>query len=178
MDTTEKLEQDADSHRANVETTLDRLKDRMSVDQMVSDAGRFLGLSDPAATLRSVSSKVKANPVALGMVGMGLAWLALGGRSNAKPPTQWSTRKWQGTGEKTAWDSRVAEITGEAGSRISSAADDVKDQASEMVHSARTKVQDGLTAVSATAGEMGHGLASRLEKQPLLVGGLAVVLLS
>lgn len=176
MDITEKLEQDADSHRANVESTLDKLKDRMSVDQVAGDVGRFLGLSDPAATLRSVTRQVKANPVALGMVGLGLAWFAFGSRPSAKPPTQWSAQKWQGRGAENAWDSRVAEITGDAGSRISNAAADVKDQAYEMVQSARTKMQDGLSAVSETAGDLGQSLSARLENQPLLVGGLAVVL--
>ncbi|MBC7676886.1 MAG: hypothetical protein H7173_12675 [Rhodoferax sp.] len=176
MDTTEKLERDAESHRANVESTLDRLKDRMSVDQMVGGVGRFLGLSDPAETLRNVSRQVKANPVALGLVGMGLAWFAIGGRREGKPPTQWSKQRWQGQKNETDWDARVAELTGDAGAKISSAASEVTDQASELVHSARTKVQDGLSAVSDRANDLRHGFTARLEDQPLLVGGLAVVL--
>lgn len=162
MDTTEKLEHDAESHRANVESTLDRLKDRMSVDQMVGGVGRFQGLSDPAETLRNVSTQVKANPVALGLVGMGLAWFAIGGRRKGRPPTQWNNQKWQGQKSETAWDARVAELTGDAGAKIDSAASEATDQASVLVRSTRRKVQDGLSAVSDTANDLRHGFTARL----------------
>lgn len=176
MDSTEQLEQDAEGHRANVENTLDRLKDRMSVDQMVSDVGRFLGMSDPSAGLRNLGNHVKSNPVAIGMVGAGLAWLALGGRRTNKPPTQWSQREWQGRGQDNAWEKRVADLTGKAGDQLGAVSDSVKDKASGVAQSARSFVQDGVNKVSDATGDLRQGLSARLEDQPMLVGGMAVIL--
>lgn len=176
MENTEQLEQDAEGHRANVESTLDQLKDRMSVDQIVGDVGRFLGMSDPAANMRSIGNHVKANPVAIGMVGVGLAWLLMGGRDTQKPPTQWSNSQWKGNSDKNAWDARVSDFTGKAEDQLSSVSDGVKDKISGMVQSTRSHLEDGIEKLSETSGSIRHSLASRLEDQPMLVGGLAVIL--
>ncbi len=77
-DTTQELEQEIEAHRAGVEHTLERLKRRMSVDQIVDEVGQFVGVEDVRGTLRAAGRQVQDNPLALGLIGAGLAWLMLG----------------------------------------------------------------------------------------------------
>lgn len=77
-DTPDHIEREVEARRASVESTLDALKDRMSVNQVIDEVGQFVGIEDARAVLHSAGRQVRENPVALGMIGLGLAWLALG----------------------------------------------------------------------------------------------------
>ncbi|WP_444665791.1 DUF3618 domain-containing protein [Cereibacter changlensis] len=107
-DTADHLEREVEARRASVESTLDALKDRMSVNQVIDEVGQFIGVEDARAALHTAGRQVRENPVALGMIGLGLAWLVLGnsgkdrrpgydgyaGRSGSYEPYSGGSRDW------------------------------------------------------------------------------------
>ncbi len=75
---TERLEHEADTHRTRVDSTLDELRARMSVGQMVDEASRYLREGQGGDMVRNVGRQVRDNPLALGLIGAGVAWLLAG----------------------------------------------------------------------------------------------------
>ncbi len=179
MDTAEQLERDAENRRAKVENTLDQLKDRMSVEQMVGEIGRFVGLNDAGATLRNLGRQVQANPLAVGMVGIGIAWLVMGGKSKTADPANFSTRRWDdaiGGLQDQGQDTGLADAASRSLSGVKDAVEDATTRASHLAGAARDRVQGAVADVRDGATSIGRQAASRLEDNPLLVGGIAAVL--
>ena len=86
-DKTDHLEDQIEAHRANVEETLDKMRSRLSVDQVVDDIGQIVGVQDLRGTLALTGRQMRENPLALGLIGIGLAWLLIGrGPSEQEPP--------------------------------------------------------------------------------------------
>lgn len=83
-ETPDHIERQVEENRARVESTLDALKERMSVTQIVDDLGQFVSVEDVRGVMQSAGRQMRENPVALGMIGLGLAWLAFGGTARAR----------------------------------------------------------------------------------------------
>lgn len=81
MASSKEIEREVESQRASVESTLDALKQKMSFGQVVDEFGGYVGAEDVKGAFRNVGRQVRDNPIALGLVGVGLAWLMLGGGS-------------------------------------------------------------------------------------------------
>lgn len=74
------IEADLAKDRATVADTIDALRARLTVDSLIADAG--VTLADNIAPLTAALDRtVRANPLAVALIGAGVAWLALGGRS-------------------------------------------------------------------------------------------------
>ena len=82
MTSSKEIEREVESQRASVESTLDALKQKMSLGQMADEIGAYVGADDAKAAFRNVGRQVRDNPIALGLVGVGLAWLMFGGGSS------------------------------------------------------------------------------------------------
>jgi len=72
------IEREVEASRASVEETVEALKDKMSIGQIVDEASRFLGPNGGSEVLTSLGAQVRANPLPLALVGIGLAWLMSG----------------------------------------------------------------------------------------------------
>lgn len=84
MPTSKEIEREVEDQRANVETTLEALKRKMSVGQIVDEFGSYVGTEDASLALRNAGRQIRENPLALGLVGAGLAWLFIGGRTGTQ----------------------------------------------------------------------------------------------
>ncbi|MSU88881.1 DUF3618 domain-containing protein [Rhodobacteraceae bacterium 2CG4] len=74
------IERDIEQERAQFRDTAQQLQDRFSPDRLLGDLGREL--RDYGSDYgRSVARVVRDNPVGLALTGIGLAWLAFGGRA-------------------------------------------------------------------------------------------------
>jgi hypothetical protein len=101
------IEADLERERASLASTLDELSDRVSVDSLARDALDSLK-SHASSYTSTIDGAVRANPLALGLIGAGVAWFLLGGRiggsssSHDTPPTGHPTRdelpRWEGEG--------------------------------------------------------------------------------
>jgi len=75
---TDNLENKAEHHRARVDSTLDELRDRLSVGQLVDEAWSQLREGAGGDALKNIGRQARDNPLALGLIGAGLVWLLAG----------------------------------------------------------------------------------------------------
>ena len=79
------IEADIARERAQLASSLTALQDRMSLGALTQDALGLLRANTQSYT-RSLDHAVRTNPLAVGLVGAGLAWLAFGNRRTSTPP--------------------------------------------------------------------------------------------
>lgn len=72
---TDQIEQDLAQTRKRLDQRLDALQGKMAPAQIVNDTFAHLGGDDGAAFTGRLIDKAKANPLAIGLVGLGFAWL-------------------------------------------------------------------------------------------------------
>ncbi|MEC5290742.1 DUF3618 domain-containing protein [Aurantimonas sp. C2-6-R+9] len=81
---TDRLEHEAESHRSRVDSTLDELRDRFSVGQIVDEVSSYLKEGQGSDMARNLGRQVRDNPLALGLIGAGIAWLFTGDSARAE----------------------------------------------------------------------------------------------
>lgn len=82
--------------RATVADTLDALRDRMTGDALMQDAKSLLVDNIGPLTAR-LDQTVRANPLAVAMIGIGAAWLLFGGRRDPRSDQSLPERTLAGT---------------------------------------------------------------------------------
>ncbi len=95
---TDTIEAGLARERASLASTLNELSDRTSIESLASDA---LGVirSNAAAYTSSIDQAVRANPMALALTGVGLAWLIFGStKKPEKTPTRRAVSRWEDEG--------------------------------------------------------------------------------
>lgn len=75
---TEVLEREAEARRLRLDTTLSRLESKFSAGAIVDEIGGYLRSGQGAAMMGNLNRQVRDNPLALGVIGAGVAWLLLG----------------------------------------------------------------------------------------------------
>lgn len=75
---TERLAREAEERRSSLDATLESLKGKLSPGQIVDEAMGYLREGQGADMARTLNRQVRDNPLALGLVGAGIAWLMLG----------------------------------------------------------------------------------------------------
>ena len=72
------IEREVEASRANVEDTVEALKDKMSVGQMVDEAARYFGNTGGSEMVSNLAAQARDNPLPLVLIGAGIAWLMSG----------------------------------------------------------------------------------------------------
>ena len=75
---TSELERDAERVRAQIAETAENLKDKMSPGQLMDEVVNYFKEGDTNQLLNNLKHQVRDNPLALALVGSGLAWLMMG----------------------------------------------------------------------------------------------------
>ncbi|MGQ7793303.1 DUF3618 domain-containing protein [Faunimonas sp. B44] len=88
----EEIEREVEMTRAHVEDTVEALKDKMSLGQMVDEAARYFQNSGGGEMVSNLGTQVKANPIPLMLVGVGLAWLMSGRGQPSMEVPHWRFR--------------------------------------------------------------------------------------
>lgn len=78
MSSASQIEREVEASRANLEDTVEALKDKMSVGQVFEEASRYLGDNGGAEIMNNLIAQARANPIPLALVGVGLVWLMSG----------------------------------------------------------------------------------------------------
>jgi Protein of unknown function (DUF3618) len=175
------LEREAEAARARLSDTAERIRDRMTPGQLMDEVlGQFRG-SDGSRMLANLQGQVRDNPMALALVGSGLAWLMMGSGGQTQgaaapyvvrtPAAPYPAAE---GGTSGAWREDTARTWGEdasrAGTEAGSAAGsgsgsgssvaEMAQGASEAFSSARGAVGDGLEAAGVRAQRFAHDLRS------------------
>lgn len=91
------IEKDLERKREALGSALDALHDRFSTDSLAREA---LGMikTNAADYTQSIDRAVRANPMALALTGIGLAWLIFGGRRVEAPTPPVALDRWEDEG--------------------------------------------------------------------------------
>jgi hypothetical protein len=76
------LERDAERVRAQISDTADQLRDRMTPGQLMDEALNQFGRGDASQLLVNLKNQARDNPMALALIGGGIAWLMMGSGSS------------------------------------------------------------------------------------------------
>ncbi len=146
-----KIEADIERDRAALGSALDTLQDRMSVDNLASQALGMVKTNAQAYT-KAIDDAVRANPLALALTGVGLAWLIFGGRKapGKRKAAPESLMQWEDDGGPvtavgsidTDWSHKTDALRRAASATLRKIENEARDAA--------TAVGDGLAAGTAT----------------------------
>ncbi len=91
------IEAELERSRARLNSAVDELQDRTSVENLAQEA---LGMirSNAADYTRSIDSAVRANPIAVALTGAGIAWLIFGNRRATPEPGPAAISRWEDEG--------------------------------------------------------------------------------
>lgn len=194
---TREIERDVERTRSDIEDTVEALRDKMSLGQIVDEAGRYLRNSGGTEAMHNLAAQARANPLPLVLVGVGLAWLMSGRGQPAMGYSSSSSGSYAGNGSSFRdVGSRVGETAGAAkgaiaakGRKAGEAASSTMHQVGEQASHAIDRVGEGAShaygRVSETASqgyERMSDQASRaqrrmselVESEPLILAGLGL----
>jgi hypothetical protein len=80
------IEREVEATRASVEETVEALKEKMTLGQMVDEAAGYFRTSGGPQMFSNLGHQVRENPLPLALVGLGLVWL-MSGRRQPQFPT-------------------------------------------------------------------------------------------
>lgn len=196
------LEREAERVRAEIADTAEHLKDKMSPGQLMDEVVDYFKDGDANQLLANFKTQVRDNPLALAMVGGGLAWLMMGSGPATRPPSasrapavpttpqyrpaaavdastslqsgaQSSDRSTMAKGADAVRD-KGASVAASIGHSASSA----KDSVAATAHDLRDAAGDYMSSASQAGADAGHRLRSTfmdaLEREPLVLGALGV----
>lgn len=158
---TSSLEREAERVRADIADTADHLKAKMSPGQLMDEAIGYFKDGDTNQLVANLKHQVRDNPLALALVGGGLAWLMMGsGPSHSASGNRGSVNRSQpGSPARSAAVGAAAgphmdrpysrAAAGAVASGISGDAAGAKDTASSVAH----RVGDAASSATATAGD-------------------------
>lgn len=155
------LEQDAERVRAKLADTTEHLKKKMSPGQLIDEVVNYFKDGDTSQTIGILKHQIRDNPMALAVIGSGLAWLMMGSGSStygcttahsgslSEGPVSQSSKNLSGL------SSTVSQVAAQVGSATESATETVSsiaDSVSATLHDIRDTAQESFTH-AATAGE-------------------------
>jgi ElaB/YqjD/DUF883 family membrane-anchored ribosome-binding protein len=191
---TREIERDVERTRSDIEDTVEALREKMSLGQIVDEASRYLRNSGGSEAMHNLAAQARANPLPLALVGVGLAWLMSG---RGQPAMGHSSGSYAGNGSSfREAGSRIGETAGaakgaiaEKGRKAGEAASSTMHQVGETASHAIERVGEGAShaygRVSETASqgyERMSDQASRaqrrmselVESEPLILAGLGL----
>src|SRR6516225_11437277 len=135
----ELLEREAEARRAQLAQTFDELRARVTPGHVLDRLVDYATDSGGADFFRNLRDQTVANPLAVGIVGAGLAWLML---SNGRPARGTPGTPYRGRGRMRTYFAGARERTGnaldEARDRVAEAAYRASETASSIGATART----------------------------------------
>ncbi|MCU9850235.1 DUF3618 domain-containing protein [Defluviimonas sp. WL0024] len=157
------IEAELERDRASLSSTLDELQERISVDHLAKEALGMLR-TNAGVYSRSIDSAIRANPMALALTGVGLAWLIFGGKKAVETPIESAVSRWESEGgaaypgagitpgtykrtDANQWSSRIDELRDRASALLRGMERDARDYAGNLRDYAaeRSKVLAGFT---------------------------------
>jgi hypothetical protein len=75
---TDRLEREAELHRRRLDSTLAEIESKFSPGAIVDELSGYLRDGQGATMVRNLNRQVRDNPLALGVIGAGVAWLLMG----------------------------------------------------------------------------------------------------
>jgi len=185
----EQIENEIEHTRAEVSATIDAIQSKLTPGQLMDQTLGYLRSSLPAEFGSNLSRSVRDNPIPVALLGIGLAWLMMGGQQNGRMRRyaqdvdsdldvaggQRETGDAPGAHTAAAGE-RLRQRTAELSGRAREAADSMRERLGATTDSARARLDDigqrSREGYQRARGQIDHVI----EEQPLVLGavGLAV----
>lgn len=173
------IQRDIDHTRAEMSETLDTLRGRLSPGELLDQAVAYVKAGGASEYTRNLGETVKQNPVPTVLIGIGLAWLMMGGSRGHQPAA--STPGTSGLGRRAR--EAAGHMAERAGSTVQGAragAGGAQARAGEMAQGARQQAgetADRMWSQAASQGDRAKASFTYLQKeQPLVLGALGFAL--
>lgn len=188
--TSAEIEREVEETRGRIDQTVEALKDKMQPKEMFDEATKMMsGASNKVLT--TAVEQLRENPIPIALIGLGVAWLAIGQtrrssgegsyRGSGYYPTYEGYDQDESLGAKVKAKADAAKAKLSAGAQSAKAKlSDVQHQAADGVGDLRGKAGDYAHLAQEKAGEYGRAAKQRfdetLDSEPLVIGaiGLAV----
>ena len=188
--TSEDLEREVEDARGRIDRTVEELKDKMHPKEMFDEASRMMGGASNKI-LSTAVEQLRENPIPVALIGLGVAWLAIGQtrRTHGDTPTYAGGRydDYKGYDDHQGIGAKLSAGAEAARDKVSRAAEKAKDG----FDTARHNAADGVEHARERASQMAHDAQDRfsaysraakvrfddtLQAEPLVIGaiGLAV----
>lgn len=184
------IQREIDHTRTEMNETLEALRHRLSPGELVDQAMTYLKDGGAGEFTRNFGETIKQNPVPTALIGIGIAWLMMGGSRGARPTPSWERSSGLG--------SRVSDAASGASARAGAmmqgareGAGRVREQAGDRAHHARQQVGEMAQGVRHQVEETTHRVRSQASyqseraresfsylrhEQPLILGALGFAL--
>ena len=136
---THEIERDVERTRSDIEDTVEALRDKMSLGQIVDEAGRYFRNSGGSEAMSNFAAQAKANPMPLALVGIGLAWL-MSGRGQPAMGSYMGSHTGYSTGDSSSHGSSFRNV----GSRVGETAGSAKESVTGTGRKAGEAVSSGM----------------------------------
>ncbi len=165
------IEADLEQVRSGLASDLDELSNRASIDYVAREALGMLKLNTTDAT-RTIDRAMRDNPVAFGLIGVGLAWMVMGGNkgSNAAKSSHGSSYGLHGDDPDPDWHRNVGGLRTKAMDALSriesearSAAGSLQSKLSDQVEHARDYAAERASVVEGFTADLRQNIAQGLE---------------
>jgi hypothetical protein len=170
MTKSEQLEHDAERIRAHLAETVIELRGRLTLRHAVNQLFNLSSDSAALEILRNMRDKTVANPLAVGIIGAGMAWLMYSRGQEARRPYEAPnlTQRRTFSGDEAKRNDEREEhktIAQEQDEKIKSTSQDVLDEVQDKVQETAHSLSDQPSIVpSGMEGEIrGHGASARRE---------------
>jgi hypothetical protein len=155
MTTSEQLEHEAEATRAQIASTLDQLRSRMTPGQMVDQLLDYTRDSGGGDFFRNFGRQVVGNPMPVALVGAGLAWLMAAGRGGRADQNGGGHRRTNNATDETAGGSIVG-ASEEVRDAVRTATADASGTVADLSERAARRAQDWTSRTRATAAQIGE----------------------
>lgn len=197
------VEREVEATRGQIDRTVEALKEKMQPKELFEEATRVMGGASNKV-LTTVVEQAKENPIPIALIGVGIAWWALGQRKSSNTFDPYAGRQYydtyegydEGDGLGRTLKRKAANAVEAAKVKTSSAVDAARlktsaavDKAKDGIATARTAADEGFeTAKGRVAGltdaarqkasAAGHHVQVKyqetLDTEPLILGAIAV----
>lgn len=198
---TSALEQEAERHRAEMAETAEKLRAKLTPGQLIDEVAHTLRDGDWSQALANLKTQVRDNPLALGLVGAGVACLMWGSPARPSPATTYhapaGSRMTAAAGSiassRAAADAAGA-AAGSVADGVSNAAHALADgvaSAGDRASSAAAAMKDGVASGMSGVSDAAHTAADRtrdavrsmereasaiIEREPLVLGAVGMAI--
>lgn len=177
--TSAELEREAERTRAEVNDTAERLRGKLTPGQILDEVRDYMSHGDTAVTFDNLKHQVRDNPLALALIGGGIAWLMLGegvkhrasgmvSHGRGRPYDDYGRShydddlRYGGVSDPWAEPERYHDTSPGMGDRMSGMARDTMDSASGMASGVRDSVAGMASSAGGAASSARHSISDAM----------------
>jgi hypothetical protein len=176
----EDIEREVESARGDLDRTVEALKDKMTPGQLIDELSRTFKGGGAGDVMSNLGAQVRENPMALAMIGAGMAWLMMpkgdhtagSARAQAYPTT--SPSPTSGSGWASGLDTASEGGGGTIASKVGDTVSGVKEAVSHTTDQAMHGLQDLGGQATAVGRKAARSFEDILQQEPLIVGALGL----